>query len=515
VSLAAAGGILLAVIAIAVFPALRFQPVARDYFVSTLERRYKSQVDLGNLQISVLPAIHATGDDLVLWFNSRHDVPPMVRIRHFTFDASLVSFFRNPKHIGRLRLEGLQIHLPPRPAISGNGSSLAPRPPAVVRSAATAAFVLDEVIADGTTVEITPKDPSKDPLMFDIRKLWLRTIGMGLPMTFQAELNNPKPPGFIQCDGQFGPWNAARPVDTAISGKYTFRDADLSVFKGISGKLASDGTFTGQLDRMEVAGTTDIPDFALAAGTYPMALHTDFLATVDGTDGNTILHPVRARLGRSGFEVTGAVERGALETRKTILLDAKTVAGAATARLEDFLRLSVKSTEPPMTGGIRFDTKVKLPSGDPPVIDRLQLDGTFGLNGVKFTSADVQGKIASLSHHAQGDPNDHDPNVAADFQGSFHLHNGQLNLPDLGFTLPGAHVNLQGSYVLGSGALDFRGTAKLDATVSQMTTGMKSKMLRLVDPLFRRDGAGTVMPIVISGTRGQPSFRLDIGRLFK
>jgi hypothetical protein len=512
--LATACGFLVAVLALAVILALRFQPVAHDYFVSTLERRYKSDVELGSLQISVLPAIHATGDNLVLWFNGRHDVPPMVRIRRFTLDASLLNFFRNPKHIGSLRLEGLQIHLPPRPAQPPSAASTEPRPPAVVRSAATAAFILDEVIADGTTVEITPKDPSKNPLMFDIQKLSLRTIGMGLPMTFQAELNNPKPPGFIHCEGQFGPWDAARPVDTAISGKYTFRNADLSVFKGISGNLASDGTFTGQLDRMEVAGTTDIPDFALTSGIHPMALHTDFQATVDGTDGNTILHPVRARLGKSAFEVAGAIERGALETRKTILLDAKTVTGSP-ARLEDFLRLSVKSAEPPMTGGIRFDTKVKLPPGDTPVIDRLQLDGTFGLNGVKFTSADVQGKIASLSHHAQGDPNDHDSNVTAEFQGSFHLHNGQLGLPDLGFTVPGARVNIQGSYILRSGVLDFRGTAKLDATVSQMTTGLKSKMLKLVDPLFRRDGAGTVIPIVISGTRGQPSFRLDIGRVFR
>jgi hypothetical protein len=137
------------------------------------------------------------------------------------------------------------------------------------------------------------------------------------------------------------------------------------------------------------------------------------------------------------------------------------------------------------------------------------------LNGVRFTSPDVQGKIAGLSHRAQGDPNDHDPNVAADFTGSFHLRNGQLGLPDLGFTLPGAHVNLHGSYGLRSGALDFRGTAKLDATVSQMTTGWKSILLRPVDPLFKRDGAGTVLPIVIRGTRGEPSFTLDIGQVLR
>jgi hypothetical protein len=258
----------------------------------------------------------------------------------------------------------------------------------------------------------------------------------------------------------------------------------------------------------------------MAIAGHPLPLHTDFQATVDGTNGNTILHPVHARLGHSEFDVTGAIDHGAVETRKTILLDAqtyapKTGAGNASARLEDFLRLAVKAAKPPMTGGIRFNTKVRIPPGDVPVIERLELDGSFGLAGVKFTSEEVQQKIAGLSHRAQGDPNDHDPNVAADFQGSFHLHNEQLTLPDLRFTLPGAQVNLAGTYALHSGAMNFQGTARLDATVSQMTTGFKSKLLKPLDPLFRRDGAGTVLPIAISGTSGSPSFKLDIGRVLR
>jgi hypothetical protein len=68
---------------------------------------------------------------------------------------------------------------------------------------------------------------------------------------------------------------------------------------------------------------------------------------------------------------------------------------------------------------------------------------------------------------------------------------------------------------LRSGAIDFQGTAKLDATVSEMTTGIKRLLLKPIDPLFRRDGAGTVLPIKISGTRGEPSFSLDIGRVLK
>ena len=79
--------------------------------------------------------------------------------------------------------------------------------------------------------------------------------------------------------------------------------------------------------------------------------------------------------------------------------------------------------------------------------------------------------------------------------------------------MPGAFVDLKGGYELRTGEIDFRGTAKLNAKVSQMTTGFKSKLLKLADPWFSHDGAGTVLPIVISGTRGEPSFKLDFGRV--
>ena len=94
-------------------------------------------------------------------------------------------------------------------------------------------------------LEVAARDPAKDPLTFDIARLTLRTVGAGQPMAFHAELTNPKPPGLIRSDGRFGPWNAATPSDSPLSGNYTLRDADLSVFKGITGTLSSDGNSTG------------------------------------------------------------------------------------------------------------------------------------------------------------------------------------------------------------------------------------------------------------------------------
>jgi hypothetical protein len=498
-----AAGVFVTLAAIVWIVIVRFQPVARQYVISTLQERYKSEVELGNFQISLFPLVHATGDNLVLRWGGRKDLPPMIEIRRFTIEARFVGFFRYPRRIRKLTLEGLQLHLPPKsaqPREAGGNSS------------AAVSFVLEEVVADGTTLQTLPSDPKKLPLTFDIRQLTLHTVGKGVPMIFHALLDNAKPPGLIHSDGQFGPWDSDEPGGTPVSGRYTFQDADLSVFKGIRGTLSSQGNYHGELDRIDVQGTTDVPDFALTTGDRPMHLRTEFAATVDGTNGNTDLHPVRALLGKAAFEIQGSIERNALETHKEIDLQAS----AKGTPLEDFLRLAIKGPKPPMTGKIAFDTKVKIPPGETPVVQRLQLDGAFALDGVRFTSAEVQAKIASLSHHAQGEPGDTDNNdVFAKFGGQFRLTNGMLRLPQLRFEVPGAHVSLDGQYELPSGKIDFTGTAKLDATVSQMATGLKHVLLKPVDPLFKRDGAGTVLPIRISGTRGSPSFKLDIGRVIK
>jgi hypothetical protein len=406
-----------------------------------------------------------------------------------------------------LRLEGLEVHVPPHgqagaeQGSGGKDSSGGTRIP----------LIFEEVIANGMKLQTLPSDPSKDPLDFDISELTLRHVGLHQPMTYHAKLINPKPPGFIHTDGRFGPWQRDDPSQTPVSGSYTFRDADLGVFHGIAGTLASDGKYQGSLDRIEVQGTADVPNFALTSSRQSMPLHTTFNATVDGTDGDTVLHPVRAVLGRSTFEVSGAIERHALEKHKTISLDAK----GNGDRIQDFLQLAVKG-KAPMTGRITFQSRVVIPPGETDVLARLRLNGSFDMNDVRFTSEDVAQKLANLSNHALGKPKAPDTQpISAHLEGNFRLSDGTMRLPNLAFAIPGADITLRGSYQVASGAIDMQGHAKLQATVSQMTTGVKRIFLKPVDPLFRRDGAGTVLPIKIGGTRGDPSFKLDIGRVLK
>jgi len=101
--------------------------------------------------------------------------------------------------------------------------------------------------------------------------------------------------------------------------------------------------------------------------------------------------------------------------------------------------------------------------------------------------------------------------VVSDLEGRFALAGAVLSLADLRFQIPGASVHLAGTYGLRSEALEFDGTLRMKATISQAAGGgLKSVFLKLIDPLFRKPGAGAVLPIRVRGTREQPKFGLDV-----
>jgi hypothetical protein len=68
---------------------------------------------------------------------------------------------------------------------------------------------------------------------------------------------------------------------------------------------------------------------------------------------------------------------------------------------------------------------------------------------------------------------------------------------------------MTGRYTLDGSIFDFHGTLRLDAKLSQMTTGWKSILLKPVDPFFSKNGAGTQVPFKVTGTRSEPRFGLD------
>ncbi len=164
-----------------------------------------------------------------------------------------------------------------------------------------------------------------------------------------------------------------------------------------------------------------------------------------------------------------------------------------------------------MTGTVNLKTKMLLTPGKEKLIHRLTLDGDFGVNDAEFASVDVRDKLESLSRHALGQPDNEDAGSAVtDLLGSFHLAREVASFPRLSFSIPGAEVRLTGRYNLPDETLDFSGNLRMQAKLSQTVTGKKSFFLKLADPFFKKDGAGSVVPIRISGTRDNPKFALAL-----
>src|SRR5207249_2825927 len=122
------------------------------------------------------------------------------------------------------------------------------------------------------------------------------------------------------------------------------------------------------------------------------------------------------------------------------------------------------------------------------VARRLKLVGNFHIPEAHFTSEKIQNRIDSLSQrslgkvkHSQEQPV---ATVTSDLQGAFTLGQGVLSFSSLHFLIPGTHADVTGQYSLDGNTFDFHGTLRLNAKLSQMTTGWKSILLKPIDPFF-------------------------------
>ena len=485
--------------------------VTRAWLLEVLEKRYECEVELKNFNASLFPVVSIAGEGLILKPKGRSDLPPLAFVRKFSVIGDWRGLVRQPRHFRLVRLEGLAMVVPPRRK-QAQAESEPLFPPPARKTQAAIPFVLDEILAQDATLSILSANPGKPPHTFEIHRLRMRSVGLGQPMSFQITLTIPRPVGQVQSSGRFGPWNTDDPSLTAISGNYTFSHADLSTIRGLGGILSSHGSYEGVLSEIHVQGVTDTPDFDLGISGNQVHLKTQFKAVVDGVNGDTLLQPVTAQFLGSKVVARGGVTEAPEGNGRIILLDTSVQPG----RLEDFLRLAVKSATPSMTGALSLRTKLDLHPGEEQIVERLKLDGSFTVQAARFTNPETEAKITSLSRRGQGKPQDKDiQNAQSDMQGHFVLANSQLTFSSLSFTVPGASVQLQGTFGLLTQALDFQGTLRLQAKVSQMTSGIKSLLLKAIDPLFEGGGAGTVLPIKIRGTREEPSFQVEIGKALK
>ena len=532
------GGVFLVVLAALTVTALvmarRIEPFLRARIVAGLSSHFHARVELDAFHVSLGNGLRgewgiwAQGRGLRIWPPAQVagvDVPnpdapskPLLNLDSFRFHVPLRYDPDRPISIGLIRLQGLRATLPPKSRFLHIASpSQSNAPPGDKIGSIPIRFQLGTIDCQDASLILETSKPGKLPLEIAFTHLKFSNVTPDQPMRFEAELTNPRPTGIVHTSGSFGPWQVSDPGESPLSGAYTFDNAQLSDFKGIAGTLSSTGMYSGTLRDLNVDGETKTPDFSLTHFGNTMNLTTHFHAIVDGTNGDTRLDPVNATLGNSPIVARGQVVRAIVGTGSamhSIGHDIDLKIEVRDGRIEDFLHLASHDATPPLTGTVTVRSTLHIPPGKEPVPQRMALKGQFSLDQAQFSSDKVQQRIAELSLRGQGRPHDAkkpDQNdIQSTMQSDFEMADGVITLPNLVFTVPGADIDLNGTYKLDGGLLGFVGVAKMQATVSKMVGGWKGFLLKPADRMFKKDGAGTEVPIHIAGTYKNPEFGVDV-----
>jgi hypothetical protein len=493
----------------------RFEPYIHEQAILYLEKRFDSDVELGSFHIS-MPKLsplrmirdrgrgslaQVDGEGITLRRKGANDSAPIFLMKKYSFVVDLGTLFEERKTVRSVKIDGMEINIPPkgqRPRMGSDSDA----------DHTNTGVLIEEVLITNSILRILPKKAEDRPLEFDLHRIRLNSAGKDVAMQYEATLSNAKPPGEIHSHGTFGPWAATEPGDSPVAGEYDFKNADLGVFDGIAGTLDSLGEFEGTLDSLNVKGTASVPNFRLKSAGNPVPLYTEFTVLVDGTNGNTILKPVFGRLGKTEFKTSGGVIKREKHGKRDISLDVVMPNG----NLRDLLTLAMKGT-PFMEGRIKMNAKIDIPPLDGKVRRKLLLDGNFEITQARFLKSTVQEKIDELSRRGQGKPKDGEiVEVPSGLAGSFKLANELFTFRSLAFAVPGAGVDIAGDYNLRTDVIDFHGTLKLQAKVSQTMTGWKRWALKPIDPFFSKQGAGTLLKIQVVGTSKEPQFGREKGK---
>jgi AsmA-like C-terminal region len=468
-------------------------PFTPKNVVSELEQATDSKVTFGAFHRNFLPHPGCYLESVTLTRGDKPGEQEVMKIRQLTINGKWTGLIQ--KHVAVIRADGVEATFPP----IGTGPGWTPPDTDVI---------VDKLIANGAELQFIRHNPKEKPLLFSIRKFTAHHLVSQEPIKFEVNLVNPQPPGDIEASGTFGPWNKKVVSETPVKGNYTFRNADLSSFGGIAGILTSDGVFDGNLDSIDIKGRTSTPDFSTTDTPHKLDLSSEFHAEVDATNGDVKLDRVQAKLVKTLILTKGSVESHKEQDGKVASLNFAVRDG----RIQDLLLMFVSDKQSPLNGTISLRAQTLVPPGKAPFLKRVQMNGDFGIESARFTKDETQTSINKLSTAGQGQGNqtDNPDRVLTDLEGHVVVKDGVATFTGLRFRVPGARARLNGTFDLITQKVDLRGMLYMDAKLPEATSGIKSFLLKAIDPFLKKNRhGGAKVPVSITGTYRNPSYHAD------
>jgi hypothetical protein len=473
-----------------------------------LQKVFASQIKIDHYHRTYFPRPGFVATGLTLRRYSAPDLPPIGSADSLLVQGSWVDLLLLRNRVRLVDVEGLHIVIPP----VGSRANQEDFPPGSSADFSGPATVVEQLNIHHATLDIMRVNGSR--YSFPIRQLVIRNLRKGQAISYFVDMQNAWPSGHILAKGNFGPLLPSNLGATPVSGDFTFSSVKLEDIHGLRGGLSSAGRFYGALTAIEADLTSETPDFAVGKG-RPTNLAASTHVTINGLNANVILHTVDVHTGATAVHAEGDIVGSPKVTNLEIAV--------TNGRAQDILRPFFKG-EVPITGAVWLHSHARLtPAGEGlTFFKRLQMDGVFDIPSERLTDRGTEQKLSDFSQRAQGAKQATQERAAGDevrgetaevfssLNGRAKIRDGIVSTQRLNFKVPGADVNVNGTFSLHDGKVHMLGDVSTQSDVSHAATGVKSVLLKPLIPFFKKHNAGAKIPIAITGSPNQYKVTQDI-----
>jgi hypothetical protein len=455
-----------------------------------LQKVFASQIKIEHYHRIYFPHPGFVADSITLRRNSAPGLPPVGTVAHLRVEGRWIDLLLLRDRVRLVDADGLHVIIPP----VGSDANKEDFPPGSSSDFTGPPTVVEQLDLQNATLDLQRVGGGR--YTFPIRRLLIGNLHKGQTISYSLDMQNAQPSGRIQAHGSFGPLLANKLGATPVTGDFTFTGVNLSEIQGLDGTFSAAGHFQGRLEEIEGSAQASTPDFAVAKGRRTLVEGT-LTYVVNGLNGDISLHSVDVHTGSTAVHAEGNIAGSPKVTSVDLLVEK--------GRVEDLLRPFI-STESPVTGPVLLHGHANLAAAasGSSFFERLTMNGAFTLPGERFTDTATEGNLTAFSQRARGIKTGEDPralpavlpNVAA----TVSVRNGMASMSPLIVQIPGATVRLSGAFDLKNQNVHMIGDLRMQSDVSHVTTGFKAMLLKPLAPFFKKNGAGAVVPIAISGT---------------
>src|SRR5262249_28663805 len=141
-----------------------FSPILKAKAIEMLSQHLDSDVEIQDLHASIFQ-LRIDGSGIAIRHHGRTDVPPLIVVKKFYADANVWDILAQRWNVHKVRIEGLEINIPPKEKREHKSSS-GSKPDIPVH--------IDLLESVDAKLTLIPGDPDKLPHVFEIHRLTMK-----------------------------------------------------------------------------------------------------------------------------------------------------------------------------------------------------------------------------------------------------------------------------------------------------------------------------------------------------